>query len=358
MQKIGIGFLTLAAVAVMSMPLLAQSDPSAAKADIVFELRPSKLTGSELGKKFGWKELLDQQGAAMASRGEPNMGKVVKVFAGIQSPEKIEDIEKLQRGEGDLEFFVQVEFSDAEAADEMMKKPMEENSGVVEKNGKKYYKAPAGKGVPGNAVAYKLNDKTIAMASDGFAYNSSMPISALATKSWKAMPDEAIRLTIDGVQARDFMKSLAEEGKKNAPTPMVNAFFDLLPGMDSISLSIDLSSKNLLTMKAVGADQEKASDMGDALQGLLTLGIGPAKQGLAGMKQQDAESAAVLVNLLDGINVKKDSQAVTLSVPRPEGFEDTTERLFRQYAPMLQMFMPGMGGGPGMGGPGGPPQGF
>lgn len=354
MQKLGISLLACAAIALTSAPVLAQTDTSAAKADIVFEIQPAKMTGSDLAKKFGWKEMLDQQGAAMASRGEPNFGKVVKVFAGVQSPENIEDIQKLQMGQGDLEFFVQVEFEDAESATSMLKKPMEDNGGVVEKNGKKYYKAPEGKGGPGNAVAYQVNDKTIAMASEGFAYNSSMAISDGALKSWKAMPAEAIRLTIDGVQARDFMKSLAEEGKKNAPTPMVNAFFDLLPGMDSISLSVDLSGKNLMTMNAVGADEEKGSDMGDALQGLLTLGVGPAKQQLAALKQQDAESAAVLVNLLDGINVNKDGRSVVLNIPRPEGFEDTVERIFKMYAPLIQMMMPGMGGGR----PAGPPPGF
>jgi hypothetical protein len=360
MQKMGISLLAMAAVALMSLPTSAQSDTSTAKADIVFEMQPAKLVGSELGKKFGWKQMLDQQGAAMAAQGDPDFGKVVKVFAGIQSPDNMEDIQKLQMGQGDIQFFVQVEFADAESATTMLKKPMEDNGGVIEKNGKKYYKAPEGQGVPNNTVAYQVDEKTIAMASDGFAYNSSMAISAGALKSWKAMPEEAIRLTIDGVQARDFMKSLAEEGKKNAPTPMVNAFFDLLPGMDSISLSIDLSSKNLLTMNAVGADQEKGSDMGDALQGLLTLGIGPAKQQLGALKQQDAESAAVLMNLLDGINVKKDDRSVVLSIPRPEGFEDTVERMFRTFAPMLRMLMPGMGGGAGAPGmrPAGPPRGF
>jgi len=98
----------------------------------------------------------------------------------------------------------------------------------------------------------------------------------------------------------------------------------LFPTMDNINLSIDLTSVNLLTLKMVGADEEKAADINDAFKSLMTLTKPLAKQGLVMIEPKVPQSAAVFGKLVDDMDVTQQGKTVTLHIPRTEGFEDAT----------------------------------
>ena len=355
MRSLRIKLLAFAAVAMLATPVFAQTDTYGAKADVALELHPSKLVDSPLGVKMDFKSQLEAV-AAKAGPGSPDFSKLDRVFVGLVAPEDMENMEKVKQGaQNDMQFFARLEFSTAEAASQMMAQAMDKNGGVVEKNGKKYYKAPeTAKGMPDGTVMFQPDDKSVEVASEGFAYRTDeMPFTDALTTAWKDMPDEALKLSVDGVNARALLKGLAEEGKKNAGNPMAGAVMDLFPTMDNINLSVDLASANLLTMTMVGGDEDKAGEIHDGFKAMMTMVKPLANQGLGMIKQQAPEPAAVFGKVVSDMDVKQEGKVVTLHVPRAEGFEDATV----QVVPMLQglilqMMMGGMGGGPG--GPGGP----
>ena len=354
MRSLGIKLLAFAAVAIMATPAFAQTDTYGAKADVVMELHPSKIVDSPLGKKLDFKSQLE---AASRNAGpeSPDFSKLDRVFAGLVAPENVENLEKIQQGEqNQMEFFVRLEFSTVEAASKIIAQAIEENGGVIEKNGIKYYKAPDDtRGMPDGTVMFQPDDKTIELASEGFAYRTNqMPLTEALTTAWKAMPNEALKLSIDGVNARGLMKSLAEEGKKKAGgDPVSAAVMDLLPSMDNINLSVDLASTNLLTMTMVGDKEENASDIHDGIKVLLT-GVKPkANEFISMLRAQAPESADVFGQVISDMDVKRKDKTVTLHVPRPEGFEDATVEVIPLLQGIVfQMMMSGMGGA---GGPGG-----
>ena len=354
MRSLGMKLLALAAVVVLAAPVFAQTDTNGAKADMVFELRPSKIIESPLGKKMDFKTSLEGM-AAQAGPGNLDFSKLDRVFVGMVAPENMDNFENLkQGGQSKMEFFARMEFSSAEAASGLLSKFTEDNNGVIEKNGKKYYKVPeSNKGMPESTVVYQVSDKVIELASEGFAYRTvEVPITDALATAWKTMPDEALKLSIDGVNARDFLKSLAKEGKKNAQgNPIAGAVMDLFPTMDNINLSFDLASTNLLTMKMVGSDEEATGDIHDAFKSLMTIVKPGAMQGLGVIGAQAPEAAEVFGKIVTGMDVKQEGKNVMLHVPRAEGFEDATAEVVPiLYVLFLQMVMGG-------GGPGGPPGG-
>ena len=344
MRSLGMKLLAFAAVAMITAPVLAQSDTQGAKADVVFELTPSKIIDSPLGKKMGFADLL-----ATRPPGAPDFNSIKRVFAGVIAPESAEKLEEMQQGGGDndMQFFMRIEFSTAEAAKEMLDEMSNENGGEVERNGKTYYSPPEVSGAPQGAVFYMANDKTIAMASGAFVDKTDgVPLTSALATSWKAMPKSAFKFSIDGVNARNLVKSLVKDGKKNANNPIVGAVLDLFPTMDNINLSIDFASKDLVKLNMMSSDEGKASDINDGFKSLVSLAKPMAKQGLMMIKDDAPDSAATLGKLVDGMDVKQTGKSVTLNVPRPEGFEDAIEEvvpLAQQL--MFQIMLGGMGGG-------------
>ena len=359
MRSLGIKLLAFAAVVAIAAPVFAQTDTyDTAKADVVLELRPMKIVDSPLGKMMDFKTQFEAM-AANAGPGKPDFTKLERALFGLVAPEDADKLEKIQKGqENKMEFFARLEFSTPEAAKTALTEAMEDNGGVVEKNGKKYYKVPEGNtGMPEGTVMYQVSDKVVELASEGFAYRSTeMPLTDALATAWKGMPDEAVKLSIDGVNARGLMKSLSEDAKKNAPDPVTAAIIDLFPTMDNINLSVDLASANLLTLKMVGSDEDKAGDINDGFKSLMTIAKPAANQGLGMLQAQAPDAAAVFGKVVNGMDVKQDGKNVTLSVPRATGFEEAT----KEVVPMLQglIIQMMMGGGGRPGGPGGPPPGF
>ena len=352
MRSLGIKLLAFAAAVAIAAPVFAQTDTYGAKADVVMELRPSKFHDSPLGKMLDFKG----QMAALAGKAgpdKPDFSKVERVFAGMVAPESMQDLNKIQQGEDNkIEFFVRLEFVSAEASAKLLANADKSAWEAMEKNGKTYYKAPAiNKGMPEGTVMYNVSDKIVELASPGFAYRSvEVPVTEALGAAWKTMPDEALKVSVDGVSARGLLTSLAEEGKKNAGNPMAAAVMDLFPTMDNVNLSVDLASANLLTMEMVGSDESAASEINDGFKSMVSLAKPAGTAGLAVLEADAPEAAAVFGKVVNGMDVKQKGKNVTLNVPRPEGFETATAKVL----PMVMGIAPGLMGG---GRPAGPPPG-
>ena len=353
MRSLGMKLLAVAAVVVIATPVFAQTDTYGAKADVVFELQPSKLTGSPLGKKLDLKSKLE---AVTGQDGGFDFSKVDRVLTGMVAPADVENLEKIQQGaQNEMEFFVRMEFSDPAEVSKLIAEAAEDKANVIEKNGKKYYRPPAGsQELPESTVMYQISDKVIELASEGFAYRTvEMPLTDALAAAWKTMPDEALKISIDGVSARGLIKSMVKDGKKQAAgNPIAGAVLDLFPTMDNINLSVDLESANLLTMKMVGTDEDASGDIHDAFKSVMTIVKPEAMKGLGVLEAQAPEPAAVFGKVISGMDVKQDGKNVTLHIPRPDGFEDATV----QVVPIIQaLVLQRLLGGGGPGGPGGPP---
>ena len=355
MRSLGMKLVVFAAVAMLTAPVFAQTDTYGAKADVVMEIHPSKIIDSPLGKKMEFAKKLAEMSADPAP-GQPDLSKLVRVFAGLVAPENVEKMEEIQEGQqNDMKFFVRLEFSTAEAAKQVIAEAMNNNVGKTEKNGRTYYQVPDGQegaeqGFPTGTVMYQVNEKVVELASKEFAYRSDTdsPMTDRLATAWKAMPNKALKISVDGVNARGLMKSLAEDGKKTVGgNPIAGAILDLFPTMDNINLSVDLASANLLTLQMAGSDKDKSVDIHDAFKALMTLVKPGAKQGIdAFIGPQAPEAAAVLGKLVSGMDVTQEGNNVALNIPRPDGFEDATVEVIPVIQMIIvQMALQGMGGG-------------
>ena len=343
MRSLGIKMLAFAAVAMLTAPVFAQSDTRGAKADVVFELTPSKIIDSPLGKKMGFADML-----ATRPPGAPDFNSIKRVFAGVIAPESAEKLEGIQQGDNnDLQFFMRIEYSTAEAATEMLTQANAENGGEVERNGKTYYSPPEDAKMPKGTVMYLADDKTVAMASGGFIDKTGdAPITADLATAWKTMPDTALKLSIDGVNARALVKSMVKDAKQKTGEPIVGAILDLFPTMDNINLSLDFASADLLKLNATSSDEDKAGDINAGFKSLVTMAKPAAKQGLTMIEGQAPNAAATFGKLVNGMDVKQSGKSVTLNIPRPEGFEDAVE----EFVPVAQQMILQMMFGGGFGG--------
>jgi len=336
MRSLGIKMIALAAVAMLSAPVFAQSDTRSAKADVVAELTPSKIIDSPLGKKMGFAGML----AAMPPGG-PDFSKINRLFVGMIAPESAEKLEGFQKG------VVRIEFSTAEAATEMITEANKVNGGETERNGKTYYTPPEDANMPEGTVMYLADDKTVAMASGGFIDKTGgAPVTDALATAWKTMPNSAVKISIDGINARDLVKSMVKDAKQKTDEPIAGAILDLFPTMDNINLSVDLASADLVKLNMTSSDEDKATDINDGFKSLVTMAKPAATQGLTLIEDQAPNAAATFGKLVNGMDVKQSGKSVTLNIPRPEGFEDAVQ----EFVPIAQQLMFQMMFGGGFGG--------
>ena len=347
MRSLGMKLLAFAAVAMLTAPVFAQSDNYGAKADVALELTPSKIFNSPLGKKM---EFAKSPDSMPTPPNAPDFNTIQRVFVCLVAPESTEKIEAIQAGDkNDLQFFVRLEFSTAEAASKAMAEIMEDNAGKVEKNGKTYYSPPEQASMPEGTTMYLVDDKTVALTSAGFqGQTGAMPFTGGLATAWKTLPDSAVKLSIDGVNARGLVTSMIKDAKKNSGgNPIVDAVMDLFPTMDNINLSIDLASADLLKLNMTSSNEDKAGDINDGFKSLVTMSKPMAQQGLKMIEPMAPNATATFGKLVSGMDVNRSGTSVTMNIPRPEGFEDAVQEIVPVVQQMIgqMMFGGGMGGG-------------
>lgn len=333
MRSLGIKFLAVVCLAVVASPVFAQSASQPAEADIVIDIRMPKILSSKLGTTLGMEEKLK---AVQPEKGS-SPGDIVRVFGGIASPEDASVLESIKDGKGKMEFFANFEMVSSDAADKMLAGTKKDDWTVVEKNGKSYHQPPEGSGMPAGTMMYKSGDKTVAWGTPGFAYqDSKKPFTAGLAKAWGAIPDHAIRVSVDSKSAGGFLKSLAEKGAN----PTLAGLMQMMEKTDSMNLSIDFSSENLISLTGAASDQESAKEIKNVMETMVMMGQMAGGGMVEQIKQQDEDAAKIVSKIIKGMNVSADNgNGITFSIPRPEGMEDVLKKAADQFGPLMQQMM-------------------
>jgi len=304
----GIKLVVFVAMAILTAPVFAQTDTKAAKADVVFELSLSKFLDLPMVQKSRF----DKKVEKAITKSVPNdlyFTKLVRVFACLRLPKNLEKLEDIHTSKGnDMEFLIRLEFATANAAQQMIEKSRAEGSTYL----------------PADVAIYKVNEKTLELTSKGFAGQSiDALLSAPLATAWKAMPDAGLKVSIDSVEARGFLKQLVKAGKKRFdPYPINVAFMDLLLTTDNINLSFDLASANLLTLKVSGSGEDTLTDINDGLKSMLSIVKLALRSATSRVLPAASQPAVVFNKLADDMSVTRNGNTFTLLIPRPEGFDE------------------------------------
>lgn len=334
MRRLGSGFLCLL-IAFMASPLMAQSSDT--QATMVFDINLEKIVNSPLGKELDLK-------SKMAMIPEPDMTKCTRVFGASTIPADMQALQALQFGnmEG-IDFFVQFGFQDADGAKSMMVQPMEENDGVVEKDGKKYYKAPVAKGAPEGVMIVQAADKKVEIGSEAMLYRSNdMPFTGPLKTGYEKAGDNAIRIVMDLETNATLVEDIIETAKAEGGNPMVGEMVSIIKKMKTLAILIDFNNKNLVTVQSIAKSPETAKDIKEAMDSLKFIAQTGLKAQAAQIKQMDPDAAKMATTVADSMSVAASGSQVSFVVPRPEGFEKTVGKAVGQ----MMMMMGGMGGPP------------
>ena len=294
------------------------------QAVLQFDLQLGKLRDSELAGAMNIEEQMsniDMSGPFDAE----SLKKLDRVFGAVSAPADMMSMMGMAPGDDlPIQFFVRFEFSDSEAASAMMEEIADDSEGES-RDGKTYYRPPEGD--PQNIVAYQLDDKTVEMGTDGYVFQQSRDFSTPSlSKIWDGMPNEAIRVAADLEGAADFISQVVEMGKENAP-PMARGMIGLVDHAASLQISMDLDSNHLLTMIAVGKDEDRAEELRGGLDGLMGMAKFAGQQGLSDLKEQDEDAAKTMKQILDSLTATREGTDVKVQIPKPDGFADFVKKM-------------------------------
>lgn len=308
------------------------------KSVMVFDIRMDMIRDSNLGKELN---LAEQMGNIPAGPDAPDPSKIDRIFGAMSAPESMEAAMQMPAKMA-MDFFVRVKFSDTKSVETMMNKAKEENGGVVEKNGKTFYKAPDDGQTPPGLMMHQVDANTVEMSTEAYAFRSDMaPFTDNLKTAWSKAPNEAIRIAMDLEGAKSFLAEAVDMGKQQmAGNPMMagagEAYLDLIDNMKDMRLSIDLSGANLLTLNATGVSDDEAQELKDGLDSLLFTAREGGKSQLEMLSAMNPEGGVIAGKILDSLVAKKDGSSVSITIPKPEGFD-------RVVIGAVQGMMGGMG---------------
>jgi len=334
----------------MIAPCVAQSMPEEQKAVLVFDVRMDMLTSSPLGKQMKFAEMMT--GAQEKSgQGGADPAKLRRIFGAVSAPKSMSDFELSDPSkEVPFEFFMRAEYQDSESASVAFKDAIK-NAEKVEKNGQTFYKGTDGRDMPPGALLHQVQETTLEMGTETYLLhpNRKLFTDNLQT-AWNKAPDEAIRMAMDVKGAQSLIAELIEEGKKTAPDPTFEAYYDLIDNVSHMGISLDLTGANLLSIRATALDAAQGQELKDGLDSLLFIAQSGGKQALPMIGEMAPKAKPVVESILDSLVAKNNAEEVTIVIPKPNGFESAVAEA-AQIIPA--MFFGGGGPPPGaMGGPG------
>jgi len=322
-----LGLLTLGCA--MTAPLLGQSAPleDKQKAVVVFDVRMDLIRTSELAKTLG---LEDQIAGAAAQQGADSMdpNSIDRVFGALSAPESMAAAQGAEDGKSPVDFFAKIVFTDAAAATEALEKMKEKGAGSFEQAGKTYYRPPADGDAPQNMVMTQVDEKTLMVGTEDFVFFPDQKVftdGLLA--AWKGAPaKQAIRIAMDLEGMQGLLGEAVAQGKQGG-NPMVAGYLDLVDNMKHMSLSIDMSGKNLITLKATGVDSENAEELRSGLDAILGLGKTMGKVQVEGLKQASPDMAVVAEEILKSLKATSEGDEVQVVIPKPAGFDAAISKM-------------------------------
>ncbi len=298
------------------------------KSVFLFDIRVSQLMDE--AKEIG----IDLASATAGSLPLPGnveieASQIKRIFGSASFPENINSAMQIaQDGSGDLpfEFFVRIEFTDADIV-EMVEKGFSNISETVEIGGKTYYQ-DRGPG-PKNLVAHRVDETSFEIGTISYCQQSKRSFFSDRLKAaFQNAPNEPIRIVLDLETRADFLNEAVAMGKQMLNDPVSTAYLDLIDNSNSIVLSSGLSSStNLLTLTADGKDKEQAEELASGLDGIL----GTAKMGAGfifgqmenDMPKEAASGINMLKRMVSELAAKQKGNAVKIEIAKPEGFQKT-----------------------------------
>jgi hypothetical protein len=320
-------------------PALAQTEPleEGQKAVLAFDIRMGNIVDSELGKTLGLSDKLSGVQAQSGDEDAPDPANLNRVFGAMSAPADMATAMTVQTGEMPFEFFVQMQFKDAESVNKLLAKAKEKNSGTVESNGKTYYKSDPESGTPAGLLMGKVDEKTVEMGTEAYLLQANRrPFTDnLASALAKAPKEDAVRIVVDLEGAKGLIAEAVAMGKQQAPDPMVGVYMDLIDNMKNLRLSMDLAGENLLTIQATGVNEDDAVELKEGLDSLLGMAKMGLKAQLPMIREQDEDGAALAEQFAKSLTAKNSGEEVSVIIPKPEGFDEWAASAVNQLGALM-----------------------
>jgi len=305
------------------------------KAVVLFDIQMDRLSESEMARILNLREQMTQ------AAGGVDPSKLVRVFGMASAPESVDDLQNMQGGSLPVEFSMRMEFKDASSASAAMKEITEKSGESFQRNGRTFYRPDENDDTPENLVASQLDSTTIEVGTETYAFmaDQKQAFTAGLQQAWSRVSDgkDAIRIVLDLEGARSLIDQ-ALDMAGSAGDPMVEGFLDVIPGINDIVITMDLSGGNLLGLAMSCKDSASAQQLNDALSGIFGLAKMFGGQAVGELRQQDPQLADVAQSLLRALTPKMNQNVVEVNIPKPTGMEEAVKNA-------MQNFGMGFGGG-------------
>jgi hypothetical protein len=304
------------------------------RAVVLFDIQMDRLGDSEMARVLNLREQI------AGTTGAVDPTKLVRIFGIASAPESIDDLQNMQGGSVPVEFSMRMEFKDTASAEEAMKEIAGTSGESFQRNGRTYFR-PDDDEAPENMVASQLDGKTIEIGTEKYAFlaEQKQAFTPGLQEAWNRVSSgkDAIRIVIDLEGARELVNQ-ALDLAGGAGDPMLEGFLDVIPGINDIIISMDLSGGNLLGLSMGCKDSGSAQQLNDALAGIFGLAKMFGGQAIGELRQQDAQLADVAQSLLRALSPNMSQNLVEVNIPKPEGMENAIKNA-------MQNFGMGFGGG-------------
>jgi hypothetical protein len=325
--KIWLGLLV--GLLVMAPELLARQ-ADAPKAAIALDVDFDGLSG------LGFDNLRDSLPPGAMSPGDVEAIKQIsRLSVFMAAPDNVQDFGQMSDGQPiPFEIFVRVKFKTVEARGQFIE-AMKEGIAEVSENGQKVFK-PTEKGPP-NLRLRLVGDSGVELGTEKYMASPDKKLfSANLLSSWNASPNHAFKLALDFESASKLISALVKDFGEGAPPP-AKPFIALLPKMSTLRLTLDGKDATLLSLSIDGKDEKGATDLQEGLDALLGMARGFADQGIGQMEAGAPKMGAAARAIVGALNSKKAGKTVSLSVPRPEGFNEAIEEAMNSVQESAQV---------------------
>lgn len=322
-------FGVLMAVGILALPVTctnAQEIPDSKRSVVVFDFKLDRIF--ESAKTLGAD--LKQLDASLPMEDifegvKPT--ELKRVYGSVSLPEKVEQLMALGMVPGlPLEFFVRFEFANADAC-RMMTENIEDRSTEVELEGKTFW-TPDGQNM--GVFGRRVDDTTFEFGSKAYVVEAKRNfLTSSLNRLWKTVPDEAIRIAVDLETPASFIAEAVAMGSESGD-PQVTAYLELIDNLETVAVSADMLSTNLLTFVATAKDAEQAEEVKSGLDSLLMMAQMGGKMAVGQLAKDSPEAATVVKGVLDSLNATQEDSVVKISVPKPEGFAEAVTQLVNQ----------------------------
>lgn len=289
--------------------------PEKEKAVACFDIRYDKIRESEMAKTLNLEDMLD---TILKREGSVpfRLEKFIRVSGAVSAPTSIMDMMRLRPTDSlPMNFFVEIEFDDEEATDQMLAGMPTADS--IENEGKTYYRA----GLP-NVMLHRKDSTTLVVGTEDFLFRNNKNVFAEKLKNvWADAGDAPIRVAVDMETRIDFLQEMMDMIKQEAP-PMVAPMVDVLDNAESMSLSIDLDQDNFLAFQAIGIDEENANELRGVVDGLLGMAKMASAREIEMMKDDTPATAEVFDALMQSMRATGEGRNVDLVLKKPEGLAE------------------------------------